>query len=393
MSGHALPKDRGNWEPACNSRGRNSAGFSFLTLVILSGVEGSLAILVNRFLWCLAPSTRHLSPSTIPTMKAIVATAFNGCDSLEVKNVPEPIPQKNEVVVNIEAVGVNFADALGAMGKYPGGPQPPYTVGREFAGHRADTNELVMGYAQFGACAEKISVNTRMIWPVPAGWSAAQGAAFPVTYFTAWLLYWKSGLIPGGDDSTPLPSANRRKRVLIHAAAGGVGTSCVQLGRLFGVEMFGTASQDEKITKLKAMGLEHPINYSTEDYEQRIEQITRGEGVDAVFDSLAGEHTAKSLRCCGFLGRVILFGNASGDRPKFDTMAMYNKSLSAHGLWLSRLAEHHDLIHRALEQMKPWIASGELKPVIGAKFPLESAADGFRLLLSRNNFGKVVLTV
>jgi len=89
-------------------------------------------------------------------MKAIVATAFNGCDSLELKNVPEPIPQKNEVVVNIEAVGVNFADAIGAMGKYPGGPQPPYTVGREFAGRRADTNELVMGYAQFGACAEKI---------------------------------------------------------------------------------------------------------------------------------------------------------------------------------------------------------------------------------------------
>jgi NADPH2:quinone reductase len=327
-------------------------------------------------------------------MKAIVATAYNGCDSLELRNVPEPVPQKNEVVVNIEAVGVNFADALGAMGKYPGGPQPPYTVGREFAGRRADTNELVMGYAQFGACAEKISVNSRMIWPVPKNWTAAQGAAFPVTYFTAWLLYWKAGLIPGGDDSTPLPATNRRKRVLIHAAAGGVGTSCVQLGRLFGnIEMFGTASQEEKIAKLRDMGLHHPINYSTEDYEQRIEQLTRGEGVDAVFDSLAGEHTAKSLRCCGFLGRVILFGNASGDRPKFDTMAMYNKSLSAHGLWLSRLAEHHDLIRRALDQMTPWIASGELKPVIGAKFPLESAADGFRLLLSRKNFGKVVLTV
>ena len=326
-------------------------------------------------------------------MKAIVATAFNGCDSLAVQNVPDPTPQKHEVIVNIEAVGVNFADALGAMGKYPGGPQPPYVVGREFSGRRADTNELVMGYAQFGACAERIAVNTRMIWPVPAGWSAVQGAAFPVTYFTAWLLYWKAGLIPGGDDSTPTRLTDRRKRVLIHAAAGGVGTSCVQLGRLFGIEMFGTASQDEKIAKLKDMGLDYPINYANEDYEQRIEQITRGEGVDAVFDSLGGEHTAKSLRCCGFLGRVILFGNASGDRPKFDTMAMYNKSLSAHGLWLSRLAEHHDLIKRALDQMNPWIASGQLKPVIGAKFPLESAADGFRLLLGRKNFGKVVLTV
>jgi NADPH2:quinone reductase len=326
-------------------------------------------------------------------MKAIVATAFNGCDSLEVQNVPDPVAQKHQVVVNVEAVGVNFADVLGAMGKYPGGPQPPYVVGREFAGRRADTNELVMGYAQFGACAEKIAVNTRMIWPVPPNWTAIQGAAFPVTYFTAWLLYWKAGLIPNADDSSPLPNSNRRKRVLIHAAAGGVGTSCVQLGRLLGIEMFGTASQDTKIDKLRSMGLEHPINYTTEDYEQRIEQITRGEGVDAVFDSLAGEHTAKSLRCCGFLGRVILFGNASGERPKFDVMAMYTKGVSAHGLWLSRLAEHHQLIQRALDQMTPWIASGELKPVIGAKFPFESASDAFRLLLQRKNFGKVVLTL
>jgi NADPH2:quinone reductase len=115
--------------------------------------------------------------------------------------------------------------------------------------------------------------------------------------------------------------------------------------------------------------------------------------VDAVFDSLGGEHTAKSLRCCGYLGRVILFGNASGDRPKFDTLAMYNKSLSAHGLWLSRLASHHELIQRALDEMAPLIASGSLQPVIGAKFPLASAGDGFRLLLGRKNFGKVVLTV
>jgi NADPH:quinone reductase len=326
-------------------------------------------------------------------MKAIVATAFNGCDSLALQDVPDPTPKKNEVLVNIEAVGVNFADVVGARGKYPGGPQPPYVVGREFAGRRADTNELVMGYAQSAACAEKIAVNSRMIWPVPKPWTAIQGAAFPVNFFTAWLLYWKAGLIPGGDDSTPLTPARPRKRVLIHAAAGGVGTACVQLGRLLNVEMFGTASQADKLTRLKSMGLDHAINYTNEDYEQRVEQMTRGEGVDAAFDSLGGEHTAKSLRCCGFLGRVILFGNATGERPKFDTLAMYNKSLSAHGLWLSRLAEQHELIRRALDQMAPWIASGDLKPVVGAKFPIESAAEGFRLLEGRKNFGKVVLTV
>lgn len=326
-------------------------------------------------------------------MKALVVTALHGADSLALQDVPEPTPQKHEALVRVEAGGLNFADALHAEGKYPGGAQPPYIAGREFAGKREDTGELVMGYAQQSAFAEKISVNTRMIWKVPEGWTALQGAAFPVNFFTAWLLYWKAGLIPGGDDSSPIRESRARKRVLIHAAAGGVGTACVQLGRRFGIEMFGTASAPEKIEKLKEMGLEHPINYAHEDYEQRIEQMTRGEGVDAVFDSLGGEHTAKSLRCCGYLGRVILFGNASGERPKFDTLAMYNKSLSAHGLWLSRLAAQHELIARALEEMSGWIKSGGLKPVIGAKFPLASAADAFRLLRSRKSFGKVVLTI
>ncbi len=326
-------------------------------------------------------------------MKAIVATAFNGPDSLDFQQVPDPTPGKHEVIVHIEACGVNFADALHSLGKYPGGAHPPYICGREFSGRRDDTGELVMGYAQHGAFAEKIAVNTRMIWPVPKGWNAIQAAAFPVNFFTAWLLYWKGGLIKDADTSSPIRQTQRRKRVLIHAAAGGVGTACVQLGKHFGVEMFGTASAPEKIAKLQDMGLDHPINYAHEDYEQRVAELTNGEGVDAVFDSLGGEHTAKSLRCCGFLGRVILFGNASGDRPKFDTLAMYNQSLSAHGLWLSKLAAQHELIARALAEMTPLIQSGRLKPVIGAKFPLASAGDAFRLLLGRKNFGKVVLTV
>lgn len=326
-------------------------------------------------------------------MKAVVVTAFNGPEGLQVQDVPVPQPQANEVLVKIEAVGVNFADALASAGKYPGSPKPPFVSGREFAGTRVDTGERVMGYAQYGAGAEMIAVHNKLIWSIPKNWTVAQGAAFPVNFFTAWLLYWKAGLIPGhNSDSTPLnPRPN--KRVLIHAAAGGVGTAAVQLGTLFGIETFGTASSEDKIARLKELGLSHAINYAQEDYEERIAEITRGEGVDAVFDALAGEHTAKSLRCCGYLGRVIMFGNASGERPKFDTMAMYNNSVSAHGLWLSKLSARHDLIDTALKSMTPWIENGDLKPVIGAKFPLEATADAHRLMLTRKNFGKIVLTV
>src|SRR4029079_291379 len=114
-----------------------------------------------------------------------------------------------------------------------------------------------------------------------------------------------------------------KKRVLIHAAAGGVGTAAVQIGRQLGFEMFGTASQEDKIARLKELGLTHPINYKQEDYEERIAEITNGEGVDAVLDGLGGEHTGKSIRCLRFLGRVILFGSATGENPKVNLGSLY----------------------------------------------------------------------
>jgi NADPH2:quinone reductase len=378
-------------------------------------------------------------------MKAIVVTRFEGPDGLEVRELAEPIPAGDQVLVKVEAAGVNFADIRSAMGLYPGGPKPPYVAGREFAGVIESTGQRVMGYSQQDACAGKIAISRNSIWPQPAGWTSIQAAAFPVNYFTAWLVYWKAGVVAGmgSPDHAPVrlappqakagnpatapqraktdfhPSANapgtpglvgnpaapqqasgspdstpvRPVRVLIHAAAGGVGTAAVQLGRLMGFETFGTTSSDEKLERLRALGLNHAINYAREDYEQKIKEVTDGEGVDVVFDSLAGEHTAKSLRCCAFLGRVVLFGSSSGERPKFDTLAMYERSLSAHGLWLSRLSKHRALIDQALGSMQPWIDSGQLKPVIGAKFPFEAAAESFRLLLGRKNFGKVVLTV
>jgi NADPH:quinone reductase len=327
-------------------------------------------------------------------MKAIVVTRFEGLDGLELHEVPEPVAAADQVLVKVEAVGVNFADIRSAMGRYPGGAMPPYIAGREFAGIVESTGQRVMGYTQQDACAGKIAISRDFIWPQPDGWTSIQAAAFPVNYFTAWLVYWKAGVVAGIGSPDNSPTNSRRPvRVLIHAAAGGVGTAAVQLGRLMGFETFGTASSDEKLERLRELGLTHAINYTREDYEQKIKDMTGGEGVDVVFDSLAGEHTAKSLRCCAFLGRVVLFGSSTGERPKFDTLAMYEKSLSAHGLWLSRLSKDRSLIDRALASMQPWIESGQLKPVIGAKFPFEAAADSFRLLLGRKSFGKVVLTV
>jgi len=249
-----------------------------------------------------------------------------------------------------------------------------------------------MGYAQHSACAEYVAVPEGFYWPQPEGWSSAQCAAFPVNYLTAWLLYWKAGLLK--ESIEPAPARDKpRPRVLIHAAAGGVGTAAVQLGHILGFELFGTASSEEKLAKLKPLGLTHGIDYKNDDYEVRVRKLTGGQGVDAAFDCLAGEHTFKSLACLAEFGRIILFGNATGETARFNTSAMYAKSLSAHGLWLSKLSANHALIRQALDSMTPYILNDQLHPTIGAKFPMAAAADAHRLLLERKNFGKVVLTL
>lgn len=368
MSGRSLPETEDFIKPAHNLGGESAPVFSVhLAGTLFSASEYNL------------------------NMKGIVVTGSTGPEGLALRDVPEPSSKPGQVLVRIKAVGVNFADVLAALGKYPGGPQPPFISGREFAGTLEGTGERVMGYTQQGACAELVAVDRRMVWPQPDGWSHEDAAAFPVNYFTALLLYWKAGLISGMEPGEPAPKRDRKARVLIHAAAGGVGTAAVQIGKQLDLETFGTASSEEKITRLKELGLRHAINYKHQDYEEKIAELTHGEGVDAVFDSLAGEHTAKSLRCCAFLGRVILYGNTTGERPKFDTMAMYAKSASAHGLWLSKLSQNEMLMKQALERMQPWITSGAIRPVIGAVLPMDNAADAHRMLLERRNFGKVVL--
>lgn len=310
---------------------------------------------------------------------------------MQLQEVPAPASSANQTLVNVETVGVNFADVMGTYGKYPGGPKPPYICGREFAGTVAATGERVMGYTQYGACGEQFAADPRLLFPVPPNWDSTLAAAFPVNYLTAWLCYWKGGLVSGpANDPSPI-NPSKRKRALIHAAAGGVGTAAVEIGRMLGVETFGTASSDEKLSRLGDLGLDHAINYTRDDYEKKIEELTSGEGVDIVFDGLGGEHTGKSLRCCGFLGRVIMYGTASGHRPKFDDGPMYEKAVSVHAIWLSRLASDRELIASALRSMQPWIESGNLKPVVGNVLPMEKAAEGFRMLADRKNFGKVVL--
>jgi NADPH2:quinone reductase len=207
-----------------------------------------------------------------------------------------------------------------------------------------------------------------------------------VNYFTAYLAYWKAGLI---ENAAP----GKVPRVLIHAVAGGVGTAAVQIGKLLGVEMYGTSSSDDKLARVKTLGLEHGINYKQRDYEDAIKDLTHGQGVDAVFEMLGGDHTNKSVRCLRDFGRVIVYGSATGQKSELDTRLLYAKGASVHGLWLTYLSAKQELMKDAWKQLSVWISQGHLHPIIGHVLPMERAADAYRLLSEGKNFGKVILKI
>ncbi|HEX9111271.1 MAG TPA: zinc-binding dehydrogenase, partial [Terriglobales bacterium] len=188
-------------------------------------------------------------------MKALVITRFGGPEVLEIQNVPEAHAAPEQVIVKVEAGGLNFADLLTARGGYAGTPKPPLVAGREFAGVEERTGRRVMGYTQWAAFAEKTAAYPALLWPVPEIWSAEEAAAFPVNFFTAYFAYWKAGLVdkPAGT------------RVLIHAVAGGVGTAAVQIGKILGIEMYGTSSSEDKLARVRELGLQHGINYKQQD--------------------------------------------------------------------------------------------------------------------------------
>lgn len=316
-------------------------------------------------------------------MKAIVISRLGGPQSLEIGSADDPVPVAGQKMVRVRVAGLNFADLAASTTGYPGNPAPPLVAGREYSGVLEDSGQLVMGYVQWGAFAEKVAAPANTIWALPAGWSAEEGAAFPVNYFTAYLAYWKAGLTENAKGA----------RVLIQAVAGGVGTAAVQIGNLLGIEMYGTSSSEEKLARMKDLGLHHGIHYKERDYVDAIKELTKGEGVDAVFEMLGGEHANKAVRCLRDFGRVIVYGAATGEPATLNTRLLYAKGASVHGLWLTDLARNRGVMEAAWSRLAAWTAEGRLRPVIGQVLPMDRALEGYLLLQTGKNFGKVVFQI
>lgn len=346
-------------------------------------------------------------------MRALVMEKFGSPDeALSVEQRPDPSPGEGQVRVRVEASGLNFADLMARVGLYPDAPKPPCVMGYEVAGEidqigqgvvDFEVGQKVMAGTHFGGFAELAVTDTANVMALPESFSFEQGAAFPVVYGTAFTAI------------DLLAKVEQGERVLVHAAAGGVGIAAIQLLRDRGAEIFGTASAS-KHDFLCEQGVAHPIDYHSQDVKTEVMRITNGAGVAVVLDALG--NFRESLGLLAPDGRLVMYGVSnlmSGDKrklahvlkgmasvisnlPRFNAVKLMNANRSkrvgdrtVYGLNMLHLWEQQGSLQSVMTPMAALLERGVFEPVVAASFPFERAAEAHRFVQERRNVGKVVL--
>jgi NADPH:quinone reductase-like Zn-dependent oxidoreductase len=338
-------------------------------------------------------------------VRALVITRNGRPEVLQVQERPDPVPGVGEVRVAVRAAGINFADLMARIGVYPDAPPTPSVVGYEFAGEIESlgdgveawsVGDRVLGGCRFGGYAELVAVGADQVVPLPDGWSFEEGAALPVNYATAY-----AGLLHFG-------SLREGERVLIHAAAGGVGIAATQLARQAGAEVFGTASAP-KHQAIRGFGVDHPIDYRSRSFVKEVRRLA-GERrpLDLVMDAVGGASYRRSYSLLRAGGRLVCYGASglvSGDRrnipraaielaqtPLFHPLQLASASKAVIGLNLLTLWDSRGSLEEFVAPLRDLLDSGAIRPVVAEAFPLERGADAHRFIAERRNVGKVVLT-
>ena len=320
-------------------------------------------------------------------MQAIEVTEFGDSGVIESTERDRPEPSDAEVRIAVEAVGVNFADIMQRRGHYVGGPEPPYVPGMEVAGTvdavgegvDRETGERVVAMTDEGY-AEYATANAAGLFDVPESMSFPEAAGFPVQFLTAHNTLFEWGGLEEGE------------RVLVHAAAGGVGTAATQLASEAGAKVFGTASTQDKLDLAERLGLDHPINYTETDFAEAVNDATDGEGVDLVLDGIGGDTTTESLDSLTHFGRMVSYGAASGEPGHPDTSTLLFNNFTVYGYHLGQSMQRApERVLDAVPHLTELLTSGELEVIVGETFPLAEAADAHEYIENRQSSGKVVL--
>lgn len=321
-------------------------------------------------------------------MKAVQVSEYGDTDQLELVDADKPAPESGEVRIEVKAAGINFADIMQRRGHYHGGPKPPYTPGLEVAGVvdavgdgvGREVGDEVVTMLDTGGYAEYAVANAAGLLNIPEGLSFEEAAGFPVQFLTAHNCLHEWG---GLEES---------ESVLIHAAAGGVGTAAVQIAREAGAEIYGTASTEEKLEKASSLGCDHPINYVEDDFVAEIDELT-DHGVDMVLDGVGGDTTRRSLDALKYFGRMVVYGAASGTPGELRTDELLFGNYEIIGYHLGRAMQLKPMkIMGAVPELSNMLEDGKLEVQFDRSFDLEDVVDAHEYVEGRQSMGKVVLT-
>ena len=323
-------------------------------------------------------------------MKAQVCTAYGPVEQLSYQDFPAPVPGPGQILIDVRAVSVNFADALVIEGLYQAKPALPFVPGTEGAGvvsalgegvHDFAIGDRVYGYNnEFGAFAEQMLLPARVATPLPGPLSFEEGAALLAATGTAHHALRQRGQLKAGET------------LVVLGAAGGTGTAAVQIGHAIGAHVIAVCSSEEKMAFARSQGADECIDYTREDLREAIKARTDGRGADVVYDTVGGDAFDACTRAMAWNGRLLVVGFASGRIPQVPANLTLVKGYAVIGVFWGEFTEREQDVHAAnMRELDTWIEQGKVKPVIDTVFPLSDAPAALNKVSGRGVIGKVVM--
>lgn len=324
-------------------------------------------------------------------MKAVLAKAFGPPEQLVLEELPDRQPAPGEVVIAVKACGVNFFDALIVQGKYQTRPPLPFSPGGEVSGviravgegvKGLESGTRVLAFVGYGGYADEVVTDAANVIALPAQMDFVTAAAFPITYATSYHALKDRGQLRSGET------------LLVLGAAGGVGLSAVEIGKIMGARVIAAASSEGKLAVAREHGADLLINYGASDLRERLREATGGKGVDLVYDPVGGAYAEPALRSLAAGGRYLVIGFASGEIPKIALNLLLLKVVSLVGVFWGAFAKAQPQRNAAnMAELLDWYTQGRLRPHVSATFPLERYREALDAVMQRKALGKVVLVM
>jgi len=321
-------------------------------------------------------------------MRAVLCRAWGEVESLEVSDVAPPKPAPDEVLIDVRATGINYADAIMVAGRYQTKPPLPFSPGLETAGvvaacgaavTRFKPGDRVMAIVPYGGLAEQAVAPEAETFPIPEGMNFEEAGAFPIAYISSDVAIRWQGRLEAGET------------LLVLGAAGGVGLTAVEIGKAMGARVIAAASTAEKLAVARERGADEGINYATEKLTERVMALTGDKGVDVCFDPVGGDLFDAALSSLGWGGRILLVGFVGGV-PQIPANRLLVKHRAALGSSLRYFRWHApDKLRRSVEALVDWYRSGKLRPLVSHRLPLARSVEAIKLLTDRKAHGKIVV--